>query len=70
MSSKVSPPPPSSQPDSSSLFLTRYWRASLRKRAQKRKEKTMTRAAMRRRERGKPEETRGPPGTDDRFVLK
>ena len=71
-SSKVSlspPTPPSSHPDNSSLFLTRYWRASLRKNPQKRKEKTRTRAAMRRRERGKPEETRGPPGTEDRVVL-
>ena len=72
VSSKVSvspPPPPSSQPDTSSLFLTRYWRASLRKSPQKRKERTRTRAARRRRESGKPEETRGPPGTDDRVVL-
>ena len=65
----VSPPAPSSHPDTSSLFLTRYWRASLRKRPQKRKEKTRTRAATMRRESGKPEETRGPPGTDDRVVL-
>ena len=67
----VSSPPPrsSSLLVSSSFFLTRYWRPILRKSPQKRNEKTRTRAAIRRRERGKPEESRGPPGTEDRVVL-
>jgi len=41
----------------------------LRKSPQKRKEKTRTRAAIKRREMGKPEDTRGPSGTVDRVVL-
>ena len=41
----------------------------LRKSPQKRNEKTRTRAAIKRREMGKPEDTRGPSGTVDKVVL-